>query len=311
MEQFVWKKGSKPGDYLKKVTREYNADRVLSHRRNESRYGHFNHQLPSTEKQREVVSLAVSVFAEHFRRLGVSLDREIGFEFSQFHFFDRDGFDEEFPDMKGALGNHGRHGIIAAVESESQGEFFLTLLHEMTHDVSVKKYELDEEEKFPMYRNGYKMVDRSDSLSGIGGERAHLEAFNEGVVEMTALRMMARYADQFQNFGIAEKDMEDTLQNFSYEGIVAVINEIISGLAVVLGEDDLETWKRIERGQYTGEMMWMRGIDLVFGKGSLRVLDSLIAWPKTDAERDHNKKVLRYFQMKDADERAAFQSELY
>ncbi len=311
MERFVWKKGEKPDDELEKMTREYNASEALSHRRSESRYGNFDHELPRTEKQREVVSLAVSVFAEHFRRLEVPSDREFGFEFRQFHFFDRDGFDKEFPDMKGALGNHGRHGIIAVVEDESRGEFFLTVLHEMTHDISVKKYELDKEAKFPMYRNGYKMVDRSEPSSGISGEGVHLEAFNEGVVEMTALRMMMRYADQFQNFGIAEKDMEDALRNFSYEGIVAVINEIISGLAVVLGEDDLETWKRIERGQYTGEMMWMRGIDLVFGKGSLRVLDSLIAWPKTDAEREHNKKVLKYFQMKDTDERVTFQSELY
>ena len=311
MEQFVWKKGERPDDELERMTQEYNASEALSHRRSESRYGHFDHELPRTEKQREVVSLAVSVFAEHFRRLEVPLDREFGFEFEQFHFFDRNGFDEEFPDMQGALGNHGSHGIIALVERESRGEFFHTLLHEMTHAVAVKKYELDSEEKFPTYRNGYMIANRGASDSDIDGESFHFKAFNEGVVEMTALRMMSRYADQFRNFNISEKEIEDTLQNFSYEGIVAVINEIISGLAVVLGEDDLEIWKRIERGQYTGEMMWMRGIDLVFGKGSLRVLDSLIAWPKTDTERDHNKKVLEYFQMKNADERIAFQSEIY
>lgn len=263
-----------------------------------------------TEEERDrLITLAGSVFTEHFRRLEIPLQKE--FPKERFRFLSQQEFDAEFPRLEGALGMHGVDEDFVIVDQNKSEELFLTILHEMTHDVAVKKSKFDVNGKLVSYINGYMVGKIVTDSAGKSSVKLHFDGLNEGVVEMTALRVAARYSDDFDDFGISKEDLGKALTGHQYKDATIVVSSIVSVLARETNSDELEIWKQIERGQYTGEMAWVYEVDRVFGKGSLRVLDSLIAWPKTDTEREYNKKILKYFQMKDADERAAFQSEIY
>lgn len=309
MEKFVWKKGTKPKDPMNRMTSEHNTREELSHKTRETVYSYgYQHELPRTEKQEQVTRLVISVFKEHMHRLGIDVQKELSTR--QFHFFDRAGFDREFPDLKGAFGGHGGYDTIPVVAEESEGQFFLTLLHEAAHAFAIHTYELGTEGRLPEYRNGYTVMDRKSSFVDPRRDKMHFNAFNEGVVEMTALRLAARYEDLFWNAGVSSEGLRDAMEHHAYVQQVSVVVKIISKLAVVYGEDELETWKRIERGQYTGDMMWMRSIEKVFGKGALRVLDCLSTEESEEAYQ-RNAMVLEYFSSDDAAKREGIQEQLY
>lgn len=293
MEQLVWQAEEKLGKPLKGSP-------------------HRAEEPSETEKETQrnrLISTAASIFAAHFRRLGIPLSNKFSKE--SFRFLSRDVFDAEFPAAKGDFGRHGEQEGVVIVDQGTLGERFLTLLHEMTHAAAVKKPQLDATGKLLSYINGYKIGKVVPSLSGQSRMEVHFDALNEGVVEMTAMEMVVEYieAEDFDVTFLSKEDLDRTLGGHAFGDAVAVISVIVSALAGEGGRAaERAVWKQIECGQYTGEMAWVHEVTKMFGKESLRMIDALIASPKDESEREKNKKILWHFQQKSAEKKTSSQS---
>lgn len=294
---FVWQKGTKPEEPMAQEWRERLAKERLSLKQEEMEMHTWPHELPLTPERQKMIAVVVAVFEEHFKRIGIPWKPE--FPVERFHFFDREGFDAQFPEHAGNTGFHGKYDMIGIVEEGDSEKTLLNFFHEMVHSVSVQKYMLTEnQEQLLLYRTGYEGVDTRDQDKGVDQKKTHLNAFNEGMAEMTALRMILRYKDILvKRLGFEKGFEERAAKNWAYGNCIQLLDLIITKLdARKGGKDGFDTWKKMERGQYTGEMMWMRDIDNEFGKGALRELDSFVAIPRDDvAVVAKNKEILKYF----------------
>lgn len=196
--------------------------------------------------------------------------------------------------------NRGRAGSAVLV--------YKVIFHEAIHNAAKRKYwakpaTVDGKKglQFDAYRGGY----QSANLASPDGVHVHLVGFNEGVVEMTSQTYFHKYAHQIQEeLAVTESEMDES--GFAYEKSRAIIREIVRTLSLGQEIPETEVWKKIRKGQFTGEMMHLRDIEYLYGKGALRVLDALVVGSdesRTVAEnqtiRRRNEKILEYFKSSD------------
>ena len=124
-----------------------------------------------------------------------------------------------------------------------------------------------------------------------------------------ALRLMARHMeDFFKEFKFTEKELEEGI---SYEeDYLTILSAIIKKIAKNNNEEPKEVWKRFRKGYFTGEMMHLRDVDKVFGKGALRVLAALKCGVNDLPDEEIIRKVYRYFKTDDEKEREAIAGEI-
>lgn len=248
---------------------------------------------------------AADLASAYFEKLDAS--RKKNLPAVSFLFLNREDFNRRYPHLKGSDGLHttGSDQVVV-VKQESRLREFMITLHELVH-----AHAFEEEKKLSsgrMYqRSGYMLSDASSET-----RKFHFHGLNEAVVEMMKFSIAFRSEKEIASkLGLSEEDMAEEYSRPAYDFSVETLMTLIDRFAEETQSDPREMRRKIEQGQLTGEMMWMREVDRIFGKGSLRVLDSLVAWPKTDSDVKQNESVLRYFQMKNQEERVSLQSEIY
>jgi hypothetical protein len=158
-----------------------------------------------------------------------------------------------------------------------------TLTHESVHDRSFHKYRVTEDKnsttKVDDYRVGYHINADEPENVWFGG-------FNEAVTDRTMEDIINRDKD-------ANEEKFQTRSKYKFN--LEIVDKIAEKIAAVKGETKEEVWKRIKRGQFTGEMMHLRDIEKTFGPGSLRVLASM----PTVVRKYHKKLFKTYFETDD------------
>jgi hypothetical protein len=181
---------------------------------------------------------------------------------------------------------------------------YITILHEILHSASCQKYELYEYDTdgktkigIQTYRSGYSV--RSSEKEG----EFKLEAFDEGLTERMTWRILGQYLLDYPDIrkdldvDMSEKELREYIVENGlkiYWQPQMLVNMLAEGLAKeTKGKYSFETFAR---GYFTGEMMHLRVIERVFGRGSLEMIDAMIAGPKSESEYEKNNKILRYFE---------------
>lgn len=177
-------------------------------------------------------------------------------------------------------------------------QLYKTIFHEAVHSVSRIVHRVDTEKKvIDEYRVGYSITNtfRDDDV------HTHFAAFNEGVVEMIVEEMFRENGSKIQQaLPVSDRDLAGV--KFAYVPFRLVVKAICRGLAGVSGAHPIDVWKKIKRGQFTGEMMHLRDIEHVYGRGALRVLDALQLDPdaiieeKDEVTKSKNEQVFQFFE---------------
>lgn len=151
----------------------------------------------------------------------------------------------------------------------------LALLHELIHFNSKYKLRVGGQIKDSVdYPGGSRSGYSIKSIKEEGGEfksYRYFDGFNEAIVQTMALDMLRRHAKELEaEFGINEEDQKKFLDGYAgYEYVFMVMLKKLSG---ELGISPKDYWQKIKTGLFTGNLMFLRDIERVFGKGSLRVL---------------------------------------
>jgi hypothetical protein len=202
---------------------------------------------------------------------------------------------------------------ICPEESFNTFDFVKILIHEFIHTYSRSAIFYRDEflgtgAALSPYRSGYLISNRG--RNGVK-DHDHFRAFNEGVVDKMAVDMLIKYAGEMLDIyeDSSEKRIKGT--NLHEYEQTFLIHKIIDGVASETGKAYEEVWRTIKRGLFTGEMMPLRDIERVYGKGSLKVLDCSIEYPQTIEDKEQNKRVLMYFTSKSVDGREQLKREIF
>lgn len=265
----------------------------------------YAEELEKTSGEVKAIELADSLLKGEFLDLEIAEVPELRPE--RFHIMSDEWFKKNI--VQSTIAFYASFEDKAAFSRERAGsslDLYTTILHEGIHAVSHQKHWVDvEKRKVSEYRVGYGVTNTATPEK----KDVHLNAFNEGVTEMTVQELFQSNQKRIKReLSISEEAIAGI--KFSYAHFRAVVTEIVYGVAKHKAEEAKEVWKRIKRGQFTGDMMHLRDIEYAYGKGALRVLNALRMIPgemvkdsKDDASiTGRNDKILQYFESYDRGE---------
>ena len=151
-------------------------------------------------------------------------------------------------------------------------ELFHVQLHEMTHAISKAKHIVEVNEaddgndmKVQQYRSGYYFVSKKYPEGFV--------AFNEAVTEKLTCELMDRKVDYIRaRMSVYGSDKSYVSFKDHYKEQIKVLDAIIERVAEYKREAVTQTWDRLKRGYFSGEMMHLRDIERAIGRGMLRKL---------------------------------------
>lgn len=256
-------------------------------------------ELEKTPGERAAIELWDSFLKSEFLDLDIPEVPELRPE--RFHIMTGEWFEKNVSSKKrvAEYGTFTDNATFSRDRTASVFQFYKVILHEAVHSVSHQKHWVDVEKmKIYDYRTGYSVTNTAYE----GDEHTHFDAFNEGVVEATVEEMFHRRGKDIQEkLSVSQDEMKEI--TFAYPEFRAVVSEICDGLAQHQGISSRESWIRIKKGQFTGEMMHLRAMELAYGIGALRVLDALEVSDGVQSQtgaavqsaEERNKKILEYF----------------
>lgn len=266
-------------------------------RKNESEF--LGHEQKKTSQELAVISLFDYLLKREFAELGITEMPEL--QPDRFRIMSDEWFKENRGPFDEASYNPiGDSAMFNRSRSKSPLSLYQSFLHEGIHAVSHQKHWIA-----PVggarrsYRIGYKTGNFSDRED----IHEHFRGLNEGVVEETTREMFWKYLGDIQQTTQSTAD-ELRAMSFSYEVPRMVVDQICVAVADMQGTNKEEVWRAMKKGQFTGEMMHLRDVELAYGMGALRVLDALVVsidvqGNQIEAEirsaTEKNKKILEYF----------------
>lgn len=180
-------------------------------------------------------------------------------------------------DWSGAYGKMVPGVDIIFVKKLSEKDKFVSvvsILHEMVHLNSVFKLNISKNEGGEGFRLGYSIKPNRKDDGDAGDKPRYMDGLNEAIVQMVTLDILTlKHAEELESdFGITKEDQTEFWSKDGYAGYEYIFGIVIRRLAKELGLSSMDQWQKFRKNLFTGNLMFLRDVEKVFGKGSLRVL---------------------------------------
>lgn len=256
-------------------------------------------EIEKNSEEIEFIKTVDRYLKEEFKEIGIEEDPNILPE--SIHLLSHEDFKKMHPDEKlsGFVSFPENNIYIDESVYSHRLQLYKTIFHESIHSVAFRKHHIEISEKrdvIKSYRKGYYVASPKES----GHE--HFRGLGEAIVDMTVMELFNKHKKEIiEKFKITPE--EENLPVQFQDHYIEILKTIIEEIAKENNEDKHLVWQRFKRGQFTGEMMHLKDIDKVFGKGSLRVLAALDSGTKNLPEEEIYEKILRYFRTDDEKEK--------
>lgn len=159
---------------------------------------------------------------------------------------------------------------IAIKDKGQRLQLYKSTLHESVHRAAYKTFSANQELKvIDVVRGGYTAGNPSDE-SG----HEHFRGFDEAVVDGIVSEILEDHKQELiHTLNITEEERAQPVRY--YREYMDILGIIMKKIAAAKNEKVEAVWENFKRGEFTGEMMHLRDVEEVFGKGSLRVLGAL------------------------------------
>lgn len=162
------------------------------------------------------------------------------------------------------------HKLIFLKRTKGVGQYH-ALLHEMIHHQSSQVFVTYPESAPNVERLGYHIYERNEREEKLMG-------FNDGVTELLTAEILNRHKNEIlsnlayfkDQSSYAKMEIDDFFKGNRGDG--AFVEMLIIKVAQKTKQSEEEIWKTFKTGMLTGNMMHLKIIEKVFGKGSLKVL---------------------------------------
>ena len=253
-------------------------------------------EIEKTPEELKFIEKINTYLGEEFKEMGLKEKPSILPE--QIHFLSSEAFDKRAEESNTIA----FHDSLKKVAYFKKPEFtrlqlFKTMLHESLHIASFHKYYVDVEQREVIrHKVGY-----------FGGkpfekEHEHFRGFNEAVIDKTTREILRKHQKELiKKFNITPEEEREGIKWYRLN--MDILNLIIRKIAEKKKEDENTVWQKFKKNQFTGEMMHLRDIEKIFGKGSLRIIAALGSGTKNLTEYKTDPKIFRYFETDDKNER--------
>jgi hypothetical protein len=228
-------------------------------------------EYEKSEEEIKFINKINSYFDKELEEIGV--ERRVDSKPERVHFLSDEVFKKEFPEAGEARGVQRSHEDIICLNKDifagNRLGLYKTIGHELLHNLSFQKYFVDtERKKIRGYRGGYRVqAAREDN-------HEHFRGLNEAITDKFLKEVFLKNKDEIiSEFNISKEEQQKPVP-YQHENI-AILDAIIEKIVKEKNENQKDVWGKFKRGMFTGEMMHLRDVDRVFGRGSLRVLAAL------------------------------------
>ena len=262
-------------------------------------------ELLKNSEESQFISTVKQALKDEFTSLNISQNPQVSDE--QFHIFGEDGFSDNFgPDAPDAVTDTMSSAVFLNRDRyPDRFAFYVALFHEGIHLSSHQKFHLFEGSlPIATYRAGYTNMDFRKRP-----HREHFRGFDEAVVDMTTRELIEKnWKNLSANLHFTGEDKSyleslKTATDTGYGEYDQIIDFVIDGVAERKGEARDIVWNRFKKGVFTGEMMHLRDVERVFGKGTLRILAHLGTSKDGEPQKDDAAIVMRYLKSGDEEEK--------
>ena len=262
----------------------------------------MENEVKKTPEEIKVIEKTNEYLAQEFSELGIEKIPEITPE--QFHILGGQKYNaltnEEnplHPQSTGTYSSRVNGVIINKAPSRGRLALYKTILHEAVHMASFQSHHIDKEEaRATPYRVGYTAYNTRD-------DHEHFRALNEAVADKTVVDLLVKHREDFiKELNVTQEEIKKSRASY-YRFEMDVLNVILEKIASEKKEDVSAVWQRFKKGQFTGDMLHLKDIEHIFGKGALRVLSAMDYEGKDLPPKEVNRLVWRYFKEADNEER--------
>ncbi|MFA5831115.1 MAG: hypothetical protein WC878_04790 [Candidatus Paceibacterota bacterium] len=255
----------------------------------------FPSEREKTEKEKKAIETSGALLSAMFDRFKIPHEQNIVSD-GQIHFFTKEDFEKEFQHVSLDVGgfHDGMRNAICLKDGnedapEGEKEIFdiSDMAHECIHLASRHSYQAivgTDDSVVPFdYRVGYAMTTVTD-----GKPTRKFNGWNEGVVCITQNFLFSDFLEELEKrTGITKEMRQDSHYN-RYAQNQDVVFDIAEAIGEYRKESPVRSMYRLIKGQFTGDMMPLRDIDDIFGKGSLDLLAEYksVFGTKDDHRRD-------------------------
>lgn len=248
----------------------------------------LSNELNKTEEQKVAIDKVISLCRNELESMGLDFSPVNS---NRVHLLASENFESELEKLgitSDALGSYNLKQGAIYVEDEkvkkSSYPFNWIIAHEVIHLYQKQKFEKDllaflptSIENITATKAGYLSYQKNLSTKIDNGRKQfilnhhHFNGFNEAVTELTTKDVLARELPANTKW----LKGESILRLSGYSGYIDIVKTIIKLVSERKGEAEDQVWQRIKKGQFTGEMMYLRNIEDSIGPGSLRILAAM------------------------------------
>ncbi len=217
-------------------------------------------ELEKTPEQLSLIDKTNTVFAREFHELGLTSIFE-PIDPRSVHFLTPQVHKDLFPSARSEAHTETRFRAVVVTDdiAVGVGERTFVFLHEAVHYFSKQGIVYNPSIDSPSRsRSGYSI----DTRTG-----AYFEGLNEAIVDSVASMVQER---NFKMFYGEQQDFPIIVASYPEE--IKVLEAIVEKLFEYNNVPKSDISKNIISGLFTGDMSWLKDIDKVFGKGSLKLL---------------------------------------
>jgi len=220
-------------------------------------------ECEKTELETKIINLVNKYLKQELADMGLEY-QEI--KSNQLHILSLESFEKNFPKTRSNAFYHSANDQIYIRRGTQANplEYFKQILHESIHLLSFQKFLVDKKSnEVGTYRVGYTNTDQrrgSDMFRGL----------NEAVVDRMAMDITFKNNEEI--LSILDVDKKKQTVTTWYPRQLEVLDIVLKKIAIINKEDVAEIWKKFKFGELHGDMMYLRNIEKVLGRGGLRVI---------------------------------------
>lgn len=246
-------------------------------------------ELDKTEDELKMIETINSVIDSELKSLGIETYEPI--TPSKIHILSSNILKQKFPDSKGSSFFSSVDDVIYVNKDKEDTRIgmFSTLLHELVHRASKRKYYADTEDGIHDARVGY----RIHSPWKEPGRQNRFRGFNELMTDYTVYKILIKKQEWLEDtLGITEEEIQGPLYCYMHYG--PILEFIIKKIAIDKKISILEVFDNLERGQFQNNILILKDVERSFGKGALEIL-SLLQALKYKKDNDKLEEMIKDF----------------
>jgi len=217
---------------------------------------------------RRIIKIIKEIIEKELRSLGISGTPVL--KTRQIHLLPSSTYRRIFGERTLGFHNPMTDGIYINVGGLSIVELIFLITHEIVHHKSFHRYIYDAiSDELHWQRTGY-------ANASIKNDNEYFDLLNEAITEAITNGVLLRnQVSIMKKLGVSESQWKIGHAYYAYPKSVSLLDDIVKRAADHSGYKAVEIWKKIKIGYFTGNMMHLRVIEKVLGRGFLRSLASL------------------------------------